>query len=74
MLKNKEATERDGIIEELERITEMFRANEQLFNMMTDDEMIEAVIFEQRSLQSRYAHLLKIAREKGIRIDYTDRL
>ena len=74
MLKNKEATERDGIIEELERITEMFRTNEQLFNMMTDDEMIEAIIFEQRSLQSRYAHLLKIAREKGIRIDYTDRL
>ena len=75
MLKNKEATtENSQLIEELERITEMFRANEQLFNMMTDDEMIEAMIFEQRSLQSRYAYLLKIAREKGIRIDYTDRL
>ena len=74
MLKNKEATENSEIIRELERITEQFRANEQLFNMMTDDEMIEAVIYEQRALQSRYAHLLKLAREKGIRIDYTDRL
>ena len=74
MLKNKEATENSGIIQELEKITEQFRANEQLFNMMTEDEMIEAVIYEQRALQSRYAHLLKIAREKGIRIDYTDRL
>lgn len=74
MLKNKEATENSQLVEELERITELFRANEQLFNMMTDDEMIEAMIFEQRSLQSRYAYLLKIAREKGIRIDYTDRL
>lgn len=74
MLKNKETTENSGLIQELERITEQFRANEQLFNMMTDDEMIEAVIYEQRALQSRYAHLLKIAREKGIRIDYTDRL
>ena len=74
MLKNRETTENSEIIEELERITEQFRANEQLFNMMTDDKLIEAVIFEQRSLQSRYAHLLNIAMEKGIRIDYTDRL
>lgn len=74
MLKNKEPTENSEIIEELERITEQFRANEQLFNMMTDDKLIEAVIFEQRSLQSRYAYLLNVAKEKGIRIDYTDRL
>lgn len=74
MLKNVEAAESSRLIEELEKITEQFRANEQLFNMMTDDEMIEAAIFEQRSLQSRYAYLLKIAKEKGIRIDFTDRL
>ena len=74
MLKNKESTENSEIIQELERITDMFRANEMLFNMMTDDEMIEAVIFEQRSLQSRYTHLLKVAKEKGIKINYTDRL
>lgn len=74
MLKNKESTENSEIIEELERITDLFRANEQLFNMMTEDEMIEAIIFEQRSLQSRYAYLLKIARAKGIKIDFTDRL
>ena len=74
MLKNKETTESSQLIEELERITEQFRVNEQLFNMIADDEMIEAVIFEQRSLQSRYAHLLRIAKEKGIKINYTDRL
>ena len=74
MLKNKQAAENSELIEELERITDLFRANEQLFNMMTEDEMIEAVIFEQRSLQARYAHLLRIAREKGIKIDFTERL
>ncbi|MCH5201173.1 MAG: DUF2508 family protein [Oscillospiraceae bacterium] len=74
MLKNMEATENSGLIEELERIADQVKANEQLFNMMTDDEMIEAAIFEQRSLQARYAYLLKIAREKGIKIDYMDRL
>ena len=52
----------------------MIVKNEQLFNMATEDEVIEAVIYEQRALQSRYAYLLKRAREKGIRIDYTDRL
>ena len=74
MLKNRGTTENSDIIQELERITEMFRANEQLFDMMTDEKMIEAIIFEQRSLQARYAYLLNVAKEKGIKIDYTDRL
>ena len=74
MLKNKETTENSEIIRELERITQQFKQNDQLFNMMTDSELIEAIIFEQRSLQSRYAHLLRVAKEKGIKINYTDRL
>lgn len=74
MLKNTENTEVGDILEELERINDLIRKNEDLFNMATEDDVIEAVIFEQRSLQSRYAYLLKRAREKGIRIDYTDRL
>ena len=74
MLKNRETIENGDIIQELERITEMFRANEQLFDMMTDDKMIESIIFEQRSLQARYAYLLKVAKDKGIKISYTDRL
>ncbi len=71
MLMSRESTD---ILEELRQLSQMIVKNEQLFNMATEDEVIEAVIYEQRALQSRYAYLLKRAREKGIRIDYTDRL
>lgn len=71
---NKEATEKNELIEEIANLIELMASNEQRFNMATDEEMIEAMIYEQRSLQSRYAYLLKTAKEKGIRIEYIDRL
>ena len=42
--------------------------------MITDDDLIEAVIYEKLSLQLRYTYLLKLAKRKGIRLEYTDRL
>lgn len=78
MLKNKEKDkaerEQAEIIEELETIKSRIDANEAMFNLASDEEIIDAMIYEQKSLHSRYAYLLKIAKEKGIKIAYTDRL
>lgn len=77
MMKSKETkknNEQTEIIEELEGLKNRIDANETLFNLVSDEEMIDAMIYEQKSLQSRYAYLLKIAKEKGIKIDFTDRL
>lgn len=78
MLKNREKDKADReqseIIEELEGIKNRIDANEAMFNLASDDEMIDAMIYEQKSLHSRYAYLLKVAKEKGIKIDFTDRL
>lgn len=74
MLKNKEKAEKTELLEEIERLSELILKNEQVFNMTTDEQLIEAVIYEQKALKNRFAHLLKTAKEKGITIDYIDRL
>ncbi|MBD5080779.1 MAG: DUF2508 family protein [Ruminococcaceae bacterium] len=66
--------EREEILSELERISDMLKKNETLFNIAEDEKMVEAVIYEQMSLQSRYIYMLNQAREKGVKIDYIDRL
>lgn len=70
----KEATEKSALVEEIAAISDLIAGNEQRFNMATDEQLIEAMIYEQRALQSRYAYLLKLAKEKGIKIEYIDRL
>ena len=70
----KEATEKSALVEEIAAISDLIASNEQRFNMATDEQLIEAMIYEQRSLQSRYAYLLKLAKENGIQIEYIDRL
>lgn len=70
----KEATEKSALVEEIAAISDLIASNEQRFNMATDEQLIEAMIYEQRSLQSRYAYLLKLAKESGIKIEYIDRL
>lgn len=70
----KEAAEKNALVEEIAAISDLIANNEQRFNMATDEQLIEAMIYEQRSLQSRYAYLLKLAKENGIKIEYIDRL
>lgn len=74
MLKNKSLTEKDELVEEMERLSELILRNEEVFNMTTDEQLIEAVIYEQKSLRQRFAYLLKTAKEKGIKVDYIDRI
>ena len=76
MLKTKDNTssEKTGILSEIEKISDQMIKNEQLFNLITDDLLIESLIYEQISLKHRYAHLLKTAKEKGITVNFIDKL
>ena len=73
MPKKTEKSERDEILDEMERLKELIDKNEQAFNITTDEQLIDAVIYEQIALKHRFAYLLKTAKEKGIKIDYIDR-
>ena len=69
-----ESTEKNAVIDELERLKNQMIKQEQLFNLADSSELIEAAIFEQKAIEARYALLLKEAKEKGIVISCTDRL
>lgn len=72
--KTKENAEKEEFLHELTWLLSMLDKNEMVFNMITDSDLIEAVIYEKLSLQLRYTYLLKQAKIKGIRLEYTDRL
>ncbi len=72
--KTKDSTEKTEFLRELDTLLLMLEKNESIFNMITDSDLIEAVIYEKLSLQLRYTYLIKLAKEKGIRLEYTDRL
>lgn len=72
--KTKENTEKQYFLQELTYLMSMIDKNEIIFNMTTDSDLIEAVIYEKLSLQRRYTYLIKQAKIKGIRLEYTDRL
>lgn len=49
----------DGIVSELSHCR-------RIFNLVTDSDLIEAAIYEELALRSRYAYLMKRARAQGI--------
>ncbi len=72
-IKDNSSPEKTRILSEIEQLSDRIAKNEQLFNLTTDDLLIESLIYEQMSLKHRYAHLLKTAKEKGITINYIER-
>ncbi|MCL2633730.1 MAG: YaaL family protein [Oscillospiraceae bacterium] len=51
------------IRDELDKLTERIQKQEQLFDLIEDEDLIEAIIYEHKALQARYAYLIKKARE-----------
>lgn len=72
--KTKEDKEREELLLELEKLSELIKKNEDLFNLAEDNNMLEAMIYEQKSLQARYIYLLETARKKGVKIEYIERM
>ena len=58
--------ETDPILVEISEVTQKLKNIKCRFDFEIDDDMIEACIFEERALLSRYSHLLSLARQKGL--------
>jgi len=58
--------------EEMFMLKDKLKSQEQEFNMTDDDDLLEALIYEQKALQSRFTFLMKQAKEAGLEIDFTD--
>lgn len=64
--KTPEPSDSDELLSDIDEIADRLSHCRKCFNLVTDDDLIEAAIYEELALRSRYAYLMKTAREKGI--------
>lgn len=57
---------RSELISELYDTASKIAQVQETYNLVTDSELIEAYIYEEKALNARYRHLMKIAREHRI--------
>lgn len=62
------------LILEIEETLQALECNKKNFNYETDENIIEALIFEERSLLARYRHLMCEAKKSGVSLTNTARL
>jgi len=55
---------KEKLRDELSLLTERMQKQEQLFDLIEDEDLIEAIIYEQKAINARYSYLIKKAREK----------
>ncbi|MCL2639093.1 MAG: DUF2508 family protein [Oscillospiraceae bacterium] len=73
MAKRVENSVQDDLISELYILSEKLKIHEREFNLTDDDDIIEALIYEQKALQSRFSCLLKQAKELKLEVGFYDR-
>lgn len=54
------------IIEAIREVCAMMDAAQNRFEQETDEDLIEAAIYEQQSLRAKYRYLLRLARAEGV--------
>lgn len=62
---------RRDIISSLDFVAERLQQIRDNYDMITENELIEATIYEERALMARYAYLLRTARENDIKCKLT---
>lgn len=61
------------IQDELVEINQRMKEQEHLFDLVEDEDLIEAIIYEQKALYSRYTYLIKKAKEDSLHIGFIER-
>lgn len=53
------------IMEELKELRMLLKANDTLFNMAVDSDLVDACIFERNALTARMNYLVRLAKSNG---------
>ena len=60
--------EESPLAEEIREVSRLLSCNEAWFRLETDEDLIEACIYESRALRARYRYLLRMSREQNVHI------
>ena len=67
LLARKEARQDAALLAELADLQMHLDAARSQFDILTEDDLIDACCYQLKSLTTRYGHLLREARQKGLR-------
>ncbi len=62
----KEKEYNQALINDIEEIKRQIESVQTRFDMLSDGNLVEATIYEERALKARYAYLLYLARERKV--------
>ena len=60
---NRQAAGRDRIIEDIREVRRQLEGNHAFFALESDEDLLDAAIYQREALQARYRYLLRLARE-----------
>lgn len=55
-----------SLINDIEEVKRLLDSVQTRFDMLSDSNLVEATIYEERALKARYAYLMYLAREKNV--------
>lgn len=67
VLDKKESIEREKIIKDIDRAYLDVLTAESFFQVVSEPELVDVAIYDLEAKKSRYAYLLRLAKEKGIK-------
>lgn len=67
--KSKSEIEAENIVHNIDDVLDKIKTAKIKFNTLTDNNLIEAAIFEIKSLEARYKYLIEEAKSKNISIN-----
>ncbi len=67
----KESIEKDDfktrLLEDLEYVTERLERIRESYDMTSEPEMVESLIYEEKAMKARFDYLIRIAKERNIK-------
>ncbi|MBQ8175570.1 MAG: DUF2508 family protein [Oscillospiraceae bacterium] len=63
---NKENQFRKQLFEDIAYVEQRLERIQESFDMTAEPELVESLIYEELALKSRYAYLLRIAKQRGV--------
>ena len=58
---------KNRLLEDLEYVTERLERIRESYDMTSEPEMVESLIYEERAMQARFDYLIRIAKERNIK-------
>lgn len=65
-----DSVERAQVMDGIGYVKNRLKTLYSLFDCITDEELIDSLIYEMISLNSKYKYYLRVAKEEGIRADF----